>query len=126
MSTEIRKTVRHTVPDLRYREIARAILGADFELSLVICGDKLAQAMNAKYRQKTYRPNVLSFPYGKKEGEIFLNIPCAKREARKYGVSLRSRMALLFVHGCFHLAGYKHGVTMERLEQKMLRKFNIS
>ena len=125
MSLEIKHTIRHRVPDLPYKEIAREILGSTYELSLVICADKLAQQMNAKYRQKTYRPNVLSFPYSKTEGEIFLNVSCAKREARKYGVSLQARMSLLFVHGCFHLAGYKHGSTMEKLEQKILRKVNL-
>ena len=125
MSTEIKKTIRDRLPDLPFKRIADEILGADFELSLVICGDKLAQRMNQEYRQKSYFPNVLSFPYSKKEGEIFLNMRKAEREARKYGVSIKSRMGLLFVHGCFHLAGYDHGVTMERLEQKILRQFKL-
>ena len=126
MSTDIKKTIRRSQPDLPFERIASAILGPSFELSLVICGDKLAQKMNIKYRKKDYFPNVLSFPYGKREGEIFLNVPCAERESRKYGVSKKSRLALLFVHGCFHLAGYAHGGTMERLEQKILRKFNLN
>ena len=125
MAIEIKRTIRHRVPDVPYQRIAQAILGSSYELSLVLCADMLAQSMNAKYRKKTYSPNVLSFPYARGEGEIFLNIPCAEREARKFGVPLRSRMALLFVHGCFHLAGYKHGGTMERLEQKILRKFGL-
>ncbi len=122
---DIKRTIRRHSPALPYEAIATSILGASYDLSLVVCGDKLAQAMNVKYRQKTYRPNVLSFPYGKHEGEIFLNVPCAERESRKYSTPMRNRLALLFVHGCFHLAGYKHGVTMERLEQKILRKFNL-
>jgi probable rRNA maturation factor len=126
MSTEIKKTIRHTVPDLPYEDIARAILGSQYELSLVICADKLAQKMNIKYRKKDYFPNVLSFPYSKSEGEIFLNVRKAEREARQFDVSLKARLALLFVHGCFHLAGHKHGGTMERLEQKILRKFNVN
>jgi rRNA maturation RNase YbeY len=125
MSTEIKKTIRHAVPDVPYEKIANAILGPSYELSLVICGDKLAQRMNVEYRQKSYFPNVLSFPYGKREGEIFLNAPCAAREARKFSISKKARMALLFVHGCFHLKGYPHGVTMERLERSILRKFGL-
>lgn len=113
------------MPDLAYEAIAREILGEKYELSLVVCGDKLARAMNIKYRKKSYFPNVLSFPYSKHDGEIFLNAPCAEREARKYGVSVKARLALLFVHGCFHLAGYDHGGTMERLERGVLRKFGI-
>jgi probable rRNA maturation factor len=106
--------------------MGRLILGPHYDLSLVVCGDSLAQEMNAKYRKKTYSPNVLSFPYSKTEGEIFLNVRKAEREARAAGVSLRLRMAVLFVHGCFHLKGYRHGLTMERQETRILRKFGFS
>lgn len=125
MSIDIKKTIRRPTPDLPYGKIAEAILGARYELSLVLCADKLASRMNREYRKKTYSPNVLSFPYEKYAGEIFLNIRAAEREARKFGITTRARMALLFVHGCFHLAGYKHGGTMEQQEQKMLRKFGL-
>ena len=94
-------------------------------IALRVAGVAEAKRLNGKFRGKNYATNVLSFPYARGEGEIFLNIPCAEREARKFGVPLRSRMALLFVHGCFHLAGYKHGATMEKLEQKILRKFGL-
>jgi len=119
---EIRRTVSDTVR-LPFEAMARAILPRDYELSLVICGDRLAQRMNAHYRRKTYRPNVLSFPLSKKEGEIFLNIRKAAREATQFGMPLRERIALLFVHGCAHLAGFDHSEKMERLEQKVLKKF---
>ena len=125
MSTEIKKTIRHRVPGVPYEKIAETILGSRYELSLVICADRLASRMNQAYRKKSYAPNVLSFPYGTREGEVFLNVRKADSEARKFETSLRTRMALLFVHGCAHLAGYKHGGTMERLEQKILRKFKL-
>lgn len=126
MSIEIKRTIRRSAPDLPFEAIAREILGASYELSLVICGDILAQKMNIQYRKKTYKPNVLSFPYSKHEGEIFLNVPCAARESRRYGVALKKRLALLYVHGCFHLAGHDHGDKMEALEQKILEKFKLN
>ena len=121
----ITKTIRGPVPNVPFEKVARAILGARFELSLVICGDDLARRMNKKYRKKSYSPNVLSFPLSKDEGEIFLNVPKAKREARQFGVSLRERLALLFVHGCFHLKGLRHGRIMESKERRILRAFNF-
>lgn len=125
MSIEIKRTIRDRIPDLPFGKIANEILGSKYELSLVLCGDKLARRMNTEYRKKTYFPNVLSFPYSKGDGEIFLNIRKTEREARQYGVSVRERAALLFVHGCFHLAGHDHGGTMERLERNVLRKFGL-
>lgn len=122
----IKKTIRGKVPRIPFEKIVREILGSRYELSLVICGDTLAQHMNATYRKKSYKPNVLSFPLSKQEGEIFLNIPCARREAKQYSTTLEKRLALLFVHGCFHLKGLDHGGYMERMEQKILRKFVLA
>lgn len=120
----IKQTIRGSVPAIPYERIARRTLSASYELSLVICGDDLARKMNQTYRKKTYAANVLSFPISKTEGEIFLNMHAAAREARTYGVSERARLALLFVHGLLHLKGLRHGRTMEREEAKILRAFD--
>ncbi len=113
------------MPPVPFEKIARAVLGRHYELSLVICGDALARRMNITYRKKTYKPNVLSFPLTKKEGEIFLNMRQAEREAQQFGVSPRERLALLFVHGCYHLKGLSHGRTMEARERRILRAFSF-
>ncbi len=132
MGIDIRNTLRGPAPfakgagRLPFEEIAKKILGSKYELSLVICGDGLAQRMNREYRKKTYKPNVLSFPLSKNEGEIFLNVRCAERESRTYGVPLKERLALLFVHGCFHLKGLDHGKKMEAKEQRVLKAFKLS
>jgi probable rRNA maturation factor len=127
-TVSIRNTTRGPVPRLSFEAIAKSILGPKYELSLVICGDSLAQRMNKEYRKMTYKPNVLSFPISKTEGEIFLNVQCAKREAKKYGTTLQKRLALLFVHGCYHLKGLDHmndrqAKRMEAAEQKTLKRF---
>jgi len=109
-----------------YDKIANAVLGKNYELSLVVCGDDLARRMNKEYRKKNYKPNVLSFPLSRSEGEIFLNVRAAAREARRYKVPLRDRLAFLFVHGCFHLKGLSHGRIMEAQEQRILRAFHFS
>ncbi|MCR4326017.1 MAG: rRNA maturation RNase YbeY [Patescibacteria group bacterium] len=119
------RTIRARVPSVPYERIARSILGARYELSLVLCGDSLARRMNREYRKKAYSPNVLSFPLSQREGEIFLNVRKAEREAKQFGTSIRTRLALLFIHGCLHLKGYAHGSKMERAEEKILRKFGI-
>jgi rRNA maturation RNase YbeY len=125
ITLDIKRTVADTVR-LPFEAMAAAALPKGYQLSLVICGDRLAQRMNKEYRKKTYRPNVLSFPIAKNEGEIFLNIRKAEREAKQEGISRDARLALLFVHGCFHLAGYNHGDKMESLELKILKKFGFA
>ena len=133
MSVDIKVTIR-PLPlfsksgkgRIPFEHMAIAALPRNYELSLVICGDGLARRMNQTYRHKEYSPNVLSFPLDKKSGEIFLNVAKAKREARKFGTTLRARLALLFVHGLFHLNGLDHGEKMEREEQKILKKFRLA
>ena len=111
---------------LPFKDIAEHILGKQYELSLVICGDTLARRMNIAYRKKSYKPNVLSFPLSKKEGEIFLNIRKAAREARAFNSSIRAHTAYLFVHGCFHLHGLDHGKKMEIEEARVMRRFKLA
>lgn len=125
-SISIKNVTRGSLPRVPFEKMGRHVLGNTYELSLVICGDLLARTLNKKYRKKTYAANVLSFPIGKGEGEIFLNIRKAEREARHYKTTLVRRVALLFVHGCFHLKGLTHGEKMERKEHNVLKKFGLS
>lgn len=130
LAVDIKTTIRPgrsggSVPRLPFERIARDVLGSSYELSLVLCGDRRAKRLNEQYRGKSYYPNVLSFEIEKGEGEIFLNVRCAEREAKKYDTSLAKRIGLLFVHGLFHLKGFDHGKRMEREEQRVLRKFGL-
>ena len=120
---EIRNVTRGITPRIPFARIGKHILGSRYELSLVLCGDALAKKMNARYRNKTYKANVLSFPLSKTEGEIFLNVRAGAREAKRYGVSLRARLTLLFAHACLHLKGMKHGKRMEQAEEAAVKRF---
>ncbi len=122
---DITTTIRGPAPRIPYGEIARRVMGHTYDLSLVVCADDLARTINKKYRGKSYAANVLSFPLSRRQGEIFLNVRAGAREARKYGVSKRARLALLFVHGLLHLKGLQHGRTMESEERKILRTFHL-
>ena len=125
----IKKTFRGHVPAIPFERVARYALSASYpryELSLVLCGDALARKLNKKHRHKTYAANVLSFPLSSLEGEIFLNVGAATREARRFRTSTKKRVALLFVHGLLHLKGLQHGRTMDTREQKILREFDLA
>lgn len=124
---DIRTTLRGTatVPRLPFLEMKEMILGKHYSLSIVLCGDALAKRLNTEYRKKTYKPNVLSFPLDTDSGEIFLNVRKATREAKAAGITPTARLALLFVHGCFHLKGHEHSDEMESAEQRVLKKFGL-
>jgi probable rRNA maturation factor len=106
-----------------YAQVAEAILGKRYTLSIVLIGDARARSLNKTYRGKNGASNVLSFPLTKCSGEIFINIARVKREASQYGLTPRQHAVFLLIHGCLHLKGYTHGSTMERAEQKYLQRF---
>ena len=128
-TVEIRNMTRGSSSRVPFKKIAQEILPERYQLSLVLCGDTLSRRINRTYRQprqtnkKNYVPNVLSFPLDKYEGEIFLNVRKAEREAKTLGISARKRIAHLFVHGCLHLKGLKHGTKMDASEKRILKKF---
>lgn len=125
MSLSITKTTR-TYPKLPYAEMQTAILGSSYNASLVFIGAKRAKQLNQTTRGKSYVPNVLSFPLTPKMGEIYITPAIAKVEAPKFGLSPKSYIGYLFIHGCLHLKGLDHGPTMDRLEAKYLKQFNLT
>lgn len=128
---EIRRTLKGPSSFVPYENIATAILGNQYNLSLTICGDTLARRVNKQHRNKAYSPNVLSFPYDKHSGEIFLNLRKAAREARKYPSivnadgdrSISEHSLFLFIHGCLHLKGLDHGKKMDALEIEYVKQY---
>ena len=117
-------------------------------VSVIFIGDAKMLKLNREYRGKDKTTNVLAFPSeaphpplsrGEREiermrervrdlGDIFICLPEAKREAKKYDWTLRYEIARLALHGFLHLLGYDHvkereARKMELLEQKILHKF---
>jgi len=76
------------------------------ELSLVIVGENKIKELNKKYRKKNKVTDVLAFDYGK-QGEIFICLHQAKKQAKKIGHSLNKELAILLIHGILHLMGYE-------------------
>ncbi len=98
-------------------------------VAVVFIGDKKMCELNRQYRGKNKTTNVLSFHGdGTDLGDIFISMPEAKREAKKYGWTLRYEIARLALHGFLHLLGYDHekegeARKMEAVEVKTLANF---
>jgi len=115
-----------THPVYPYKKIKEEIMGKKYQLSLSFVGTARAQKINKTYRKKDYVPNVLSFPLDKKNGEIIICPKIAYPEAKDFNLSKNGYIAFLFIHGLLHLKGYDHGDTMEALERRYVKKFNIT
>jgi probable rRNA maturation factor len=93
-------------------------------VTIRIVGRAEGRRLNARYRNKAYATNVLSFPYGR-TGDIVLCHPVVAREAREQGKALRAHYAHLVIHGMLHLRGLAHGRRMEAREIRLLRRFGF-
>jgi probable rRNA maturation factor len=118
--------IAHHIPKHPYEKMAAAILPKSYTLTLAFIGERRAQALNKAHRGKTYVPNVLSFPLDQNTGEIYIAPEVAKREAKNYDMSVDGYIGYLFIHGCLHLKGYDHGATMDKAEQKYVRRFALN
>lgn len=118
----ITKTIKGKLPSLPFVDMKNAVLGKDYDLSLVFIGDKRAKNLNQKYRKKNYIPDILSFPYDKKEGEVFINLHQARKRAKDFNMSEKKFIEYLFIHGLLHLKGLRHGSTMKRMELTHLQR----
>jgi len=121
----VSKSIKSAIPTLRFRDIKNAILGTRYQLSVVFVGEAKARRLNKTYRDKTYIPNVLSFPLDDTHGEIFIAPRVAAREANVRHISTRKYIAYLLIHGLLHLKGHRHGDTMEKAEKKYLKQFEL-
>ena len=107
-------------------------------VSVSFIGDRKMRALARDYRGKDCTANVLSFsthdsysmiPGSQNDfGDIFISLPEAKREAKKYRWTMRYAVARLALHGFLHLLGYDHrkeaaARKMEKIEEKILKKF---
>ena len=125
MPISIATTVKKYPKNLPFEEMATAILGKKYEISLTFIGSKRAQSLNQSYRQKSYTPNILSFPLTGSVGEIFICPAVTNREAKKFDLTQNGYIGFLFIHGCLHLKGLAHGARMEELEAKYLKQFKL-
>ncbi len=112
-------------PRLPFLEIKNTVLGKNYALSLVFIGSKRSRALNKRYRKKDYPANVLAFQLSEDEGEMFIDLAEARKEAQAFHTSYVKFTGMLFVHGLFHLKGYDHGSTMEKKESEIRKKFGI-
>ncbi len=102
-----------------------------FELSINLVGEGKIRSLNKKHRKKDKPTDVLSFPLGDGNGDIFICLPIAKKEAKRENVSIEAKLAQLTVHGFLHLLGYDHERSKKdadkifQLEEKILAKVNL-
>ncbi len=121
----ITNETRASIPRVRFSAIKDAVLGASYELDLIFTVPTKMKKLNLIYRDKNISTDILSFPLGKNEGEIYISPSDARKMAKDFDRAYENFIAFLFIHGCVHLKGHDHGATMERIEADIRKRFKV-
>lgn len=121
---------------LPYEKTKKAIIKAlkgekakNTELNVVYVDDTKIHELNKKYLKHDRTTDVISFfleeDSEKIEGEIYISVETACKQAKEYGVSLTNEILRLAVHGTLHLLGYADNTEdkrqlMSNLENKYI------
>lgn len=98
-------------------------------ISVVFVDDQFMTKMNRAYLRHRRTTDVMSFPLGEKgtiEGEVYVNLDSAVRQARTYGESYARESMRLVIHGTLHLLGYDDRTTGKRKTMKQREELYVS
>lgn len=113
------------LPSLSFDKYKSAILGDDYELSIVFVSEGKIKKLNKTYREIDKVTDILSFPISKKAGDIFICKKYADKKSTGFDRSPANYLAFLVIHGLVHLKGFEHSSKMESIENRFRKQFDI-
>jgi probable rRNA maturation factor len=110
------------------RDGARRTRSRIEQINFILVGDREMARLHRTYSQIKGTTDVLTFDLSEGnalEGDIYICLDQARRQAKLYRVPLYQEVARLAVHGVLHLAGYddhsdEQRLYMRRLEDRAL------
>ncbi|MBA4312615.1 MAG: rRNA maturation RNase YbeY [Chlorobiaceae bacterium] len=100
------------------------------EINIIFINDSMMIEMNRKYLHHDYPTDVLCFLLNETknllDGEVYINIDQARRQALEYLATYREEYARLIIHGVLHLVGYEDATKKERKRMTALENNYIS
>lgn len=132
--------IHSLIPRARFRKefllacanhAARRIPSAVGQVNFIVVNDREMARLHREFMAIRGTTDVLTFDLSDArrsvvEGDIYICLDQARRQAREYRVPLYMEMARLAVHGVLHLAGYDDTtdalrMNMKRLEDRSLQ-----
>lgn len=111
-----RKETRRTV-DLVLKKESRNTL----HLSIVFTDDRYMRTIHERFLGSRTTTDVMAFPLKDRmpvDGEVYVNLDQARRQAVRYGVPISEEVRRLLIHGTLHLLGYRDGTPVQRERMK--------
>jgi probable rRNA maturation factor len=96
----------------RFLQRAKAAVGLDGEVEVLLASDRTLRRLNRTFRGKDKATDVLSFPAADfvegHAGDLAISLDTAKKQATEQGHTLRDEVRVLLLHGLLHLSGMDH------------------
>lgn len=95
----------------RFLNRARAAVGLEGEVDVLLTDDATLKRLNRQFRGKNKATDVLSFPAAEGAGvagDLAISLQTAARQAEAFEHTLRDEVRVLMLHGLLHLAGFDH------------------
>ncbi len=124
----------------RFLTRARAAVGLDGEVHVLLADDATLKRLNRTFRGKNKATDVLSFPAASAEdfpgdpdepaqaSDLAISLETAARQAARFGHTLEDEVRVLLLHGLLHLAGFDHEVDageMAAREAELRQKLKL-
>ena len=113
---EFNATVRKLpLSESKIKSLAAMVLKSqrirEADISLGVVGDRWMMRLTERYTGRRYRTDVLAFDLTDEaeaglSAQVIVNGQLARERAKKFKSSASAELALYFVHGLLHLAGY--------------------
>lgn len=122
-----RYRLRHVSTVALVRRVLRGEKVDRAALNIIFIQDRMMIALNSTYLRHRYTTDVLSFSLNEHakvlDGEVYVNLDQARRQAKEYSVSEREERNRLVVHGVLHLTGFEDTTVKQR--EEMHQRENI-
>ena len=105
-----------------------------FDVNLIFTSDIYVSNLKKEFFSKNQWTDVIAFPMHTKnekfvEGEIYISMPTAKENAKRYKQSYGKELARLVIHGSLHLLGIEDDTNekkekMGKIEEHFLKEIS--
>lgn len=92
------------------------------EIHVILVDERAMRKLNWRFLKERGSTDVIAFPYEKEGaekrgltmGDVYISIPDARRNAKRFQEPFLRELVRLIVHGTLHLLGYKDHPAKQR------------
>ena len=116
---------QEVTPSLTNRSILKKYIHSIFKkegkklgsVSFIFCSDKALLEINRKYLKHDFYTDIITFDLSETEAiqaEIYISVDRVRENSYNLGISFKSELLRVIIHGILHLCGYNDKTQAEK------------